>query len=199
MVPVSVRTEDERGDAGNRITQMLTRLPLDEADPVKRFARMIEITTELKGSGQAEGGQAMTALVEMLGARLAAVLARVAARHGFGNMVVTNVPGPPQPTYLLGAMTLETYPVVPLAPTQALNVAVLSYNKVLHWGFNADWDAIPDLADFVALVDEEIDALRSAADAAPVRIAASERGQRRSAASTRAPAASVRGGDTGRQ
>lgn len=54
---------------------------------------------------------------------------------------------------------LEAYPLVPLAPTQALNVAVLSYNGVLHWGINADWDAVPDVADFTALLEAEIAAL----------------------------------------
>ena len=181
MVPMSVRTADERGEMGNRVTQMLTRLPLDEADPVKRLGRVIEITTELKGSGQAEGGQAMTAFVELLSTPIAAMLARMAARHS-GNMVVTNVPGPPKPTYLLGAKTLETYPVVPLAPTQALNVAVLSYNEVLHWGFNADWDAVPDLADFVTLVDEEITALHAAAEPEAIRVAATQRQRTRGGA-----------------
>jgi diacylglycerol O-acyltransferase len=169
MVPVSLRTADERGQLGNRITQMLTRLPIDEADPVLRLRRVIEITSELKNSGQAEGGETVAALTGLLGAPLAAVLARLAVRRSFGNMIITNVPGPAVPTYLLGAQTLEAYPLVPLASTQALNVAVLSYNGVLHWGFNADWDAVPDLADFVALVDEEINALRAAAQAGPVR------------------------------
>jgi diacylglycerol O-acyltransferase / wax synthase len=170
MVPVSVRTEGERGQLGNRITQMLAQLPIDETDPVRRLHRVIEITTALKSSGQAEGGETVTALTELLGSPLAAMLARLASRRSFGNMIVTNVPGPPIPTYMLGAQTLEAYPLVPLTPTQALNVAVLSYNGVLHWGFNADWDAVPDLADFVALVNGEMEALKAAAQAAPVHL-----------------------------
>lgn len=170
MVPVSVRSEGERGQLGNRVTQMLTHLPIDEAEPVRRLQRVIEITSALKESGQAQGGETVAAMTELLGARVAALLARLAARRSFGNMIVTNVPGPPIPTYMLGARTLEAYPLVPLAPTQALNVAVLSYNGVLHWGFNADWDAVPDLADFVALVNEELEALRLAAQTGPVHV-----------------------------
>lgn len=165
MVPVSLRQAGEKGALGNRITQILTRLPIDVPDPLVRLQRVIEITSELKHSGQAEGGEAFTALIEYLAAPVAAALARSASRHSFGNMVVTNVPGPSQPTYFLGARLLEAYPLVPLAPTQALNVAVLSYNKVLHWGINADWDAVPDLADFTALVNEEIATLRRLAHA----------------------------------
>ena len=114
----------------------------------------------------------MTAVTELLSAPIAAILARLAARRSFGNMIVTNVPGPPMPTYMLGALALEAYPLVPLAPTQALNVAVLSYNGVLPRGFDADWDAVPNLADFVALVNEEIEALRSAAHPAAAELSA---------------------------
>jgi len=144
---------------------------------------VIEITSALKESGQAQGGETVAAMTELLGARGAALLARLAARRSFGNMIVTNVPGPPIPTYMLGARTLEAYPLVPLTPTQALNVAVLSYNGVLHWGFNADWDAVPDLADFVALVNEEFEALRSAAHAAPVQLSEQGTQTRRSPSS----------------
>ena len=172
MVPVSVRSDDEYGKLGNRITQMLTRLPLDESDPVARLQRVIEITGELKSSGEAQGGETLAALAELLIAPLAATLARVAARRSLGNMIVTNVPGPPMPNYMLGALSREAYPLVPLGPVQALNVAVLSYNGVLHWGFNADWDAVPDLADFVALVDGEIEALRRAAGAPAAEVSA---------------------------
>jgi hypothetical protein len=57
------------------------------------------------------------------------------------------------PVYLLGARQLTTYPVVPLASTHALGIALLSYDEGLHWGFHADWDAVPDLHDLVEDVD----------------------------------------------
>lgn len=186
MVPVSLRQAGEKGALGNRITQILTRLPIDVPDPLVRLQRVIEITSELKHSGQAEGGEAFTALIEYLAAPVAAALARSASRHSFGNMVVTNVPGPSVPTYFLGAQLLEPYPLVPLAPTQALNVAVLSYNKVLHWGINADWDAVPDIADFTALINEEIATLRRIAHAqATARGHAAEHGPDAEAATER--------------
>lgn len=188
MVPVSLRQAGEKDSLGNRITQILTRLPVDVPDPLLRLERVIEITSQLKHSGQAEGGEAFTALIEYLAAPVAAALARSASRHSFGNMVVTNVPGPATPTYFLGAQLLEAYPLVPLAPTQALNVAVLSYNKMLHWGINADWDAVPDLADFTALIDAEIATL--------TRIARAKAAQARAAAEPTASAESLAEGVT---
>jgi hypothetical protein len=84
---------------------------------------------------------------------------RAATRSIPANIVITNVPGPRVPVYLLGARLLETYPVVPVTATQSLGIALLSYDDTLSWGFNADWDAVPDLHDFVEDVEAEFEAL----------------------------------------
>jgi hypothetical protein len=75
-------------------------------------------------------------------------------------MVVTNVPGPRVPIFLAGARMLASYPLVPLFMNQALGVALFSYDDGLHWGFNADWDSVPDLHEFVLSVNSEFEALR---------------------------------------
>ncbi len=63
---------------------------------------------------------------------------------------------------------LEIYPLVPIFVDNALGVALFSYDGGLFWGVNADWDALPDLHDFVAFIDAEFEALRKAAvDGAP--------------------------------
>jgi diacylglycerol O-acyltransferase len=165
MVPVSVRTTEERGQLGNRVSQLLVHLPVETEDPLERLRIVRERTRELKQSGQAEGGQLLTGLSEVLPPNLAGVLERLAAQRSFGNMVVTNVPGAPFTAYLLGARLLESYPLVPLSARQALNVAVLSYDGFLHWGVNADYDAVPDVADFVRLLGEEAETLHKLAQA----------------------------------
>ena len=78
------------------------------------------------------------------------------------SLVVTNVPGPPFPLYLLGARMLEAYPLVPLFMGQALGIALFSNAGKLFWGFNADWDALPDLHDVVAAVDVSFAELQQA-------------------------------------
>ena len=77
-------------------------------------------------------------------------------------MVVTNVPGPQGELRLLGARLEEVYPLVPLFSNQALGVALFSYRQTLFWGFNADWDAIPDLHELVDDVEEELEVLAQA-------------------------------------
>ena len=77
--------------------------------------------------------------------------------------VLTNVPGPPRPLYLLGARLTEIYPLVPLFTQQGLGIALFSYDGKLFWGFNADWDALPDLHDFADSIESNFEALHQAA------------------------------------
>jgi hypothetical protein len=79
--------------------------------------------------------------------------------------VITNVPGPSRPIYLLGSRMLDVYPLVPLAVTQALGIALVTYDQGLHWGFNADWEAIPDLHELVMATGEELEQLCKLASA----------------------------------
>jgi hypothetical protein len=83
-------------------------------------------------------------------------------------MVVTNVPGPQFPVYLLGAKMLETYPLVPLFSNQALGIALFSYDGGLFWGFNSDWDALPDLHEIVEALEQEFASLAKAAEIVPI-------------------------------
>jgi WS/DGAT/MGAT family acyltransferase len=166
MVPVSVRSTDERGHLGNRVSQLVVHLPIDSQRPVERLRLIRSSTSTLKKSGQTESGELLTTLAELFPPRLASVLERWAARRSLGNMIVTNVPGAPFTAYLLGARLLESYPLVPLSAHQALNVAVLSYDDHLHWGINADYDAFPDVSDFVILLQEEAEQLHKDVQAA---------------------------------
>ncbi len=88
---------------------------------------------------------------------------QLAARTHAYNLVVTNVPGPPRPVYLLGARMTEIYPLVPLFTGQGLGVALFSYDGWLRWGLNADWSAFPDLHDFAEDLEHEFGRLHAAA------------------------------------
>jgi len=162
-VPVSVRSDSERQALGNRVSAMLVGLPLDEPDPWRRLLRVIETTHELKASGMSGAGDLLTEALDLLPAPLLVPLLRWGARSSVANVVITNVPGVQHPVYLLGARQLETYPVVPLAGSQALGIALLSYDDSLYWGLNADWDALPDLHDLVSAVDASFEELEAAA------------------------------------
>jgi WS/DGAT/MGAT family acyltransferase len=154
LAPVSVRSEGERGALGNRVSAWVIELPLAEADPRKQLARISERTLELKESKQAVGAEVLTRVAEWTPATLLSLGARNASRVLPFNTVVTNVPGPRIPMYLLGARLLEAYPHVPLVDRVGLGIALLSCEGRLHWGVNADYDLVPDLADFVSALEE---------------------------------------------
>ena len=153
-VPVSLRSRDERGTLGNRIALLMAELPVDEPDPGRRLERVRETMGRLKKSRQAMGAEVLAAVSDWTSATLLSLAVRVAARGRPYNLVVTNVPGPQMPLYLLGARMEACYPVVNLLPNQGLGVALFSYAGTLFWGFTADLDQLPDLSDFVHAIED---------------------------------------------
>jgi diacylglycerol O-acyltransferase / wax synthase len=89
---------------------------------------------------------------------------RMTVRSRPYNLVVTNVPGPQIPLFLLGSRMRASYPVAPLTPGQALNVALFSYDGGLYWGLNADWDALPDLPLLAEQIRDAFGELQAAAE-----------------------------------
>ncbi|MEA2210761.1 MAG: diacylglycerol O-acyltransferase / wax synthase [Solirubrobacteraceae bacterium] len=163
MVPVSIRADVERGALGNRVAAMWAPLPVGLSDPVQRLLTISRDMEGIKDSGQAVGAQVLTELTGFAGPTIMAQAARLQARQRLFNLVVTNVPGPQFPLYMLGRQLEAMYPMVPLAENQALGIAIMSYNGQLNFGLNADYDALPDLE---ALADElraSIDELVAAA------------------------------------
>lgn len=164
VLPVSIRSPEERGALGNRASAWVISLPIHIADPKRRFARVREATLDLKESKEAMGADLMMQVADWAGSNLMAlgvgVLNRLLRPY---NMVVTNIPGSRDPFYLLEARLLEAYPQVPLFADQGLGVAVSSYDDLLCWGLNADWDLVPDLTKFTEAIAMSFRELREAA------------------------------------
>jgi diacylglycerol O-acyltransferase len=145
MVPVSVRADSQRGALGNQVAAMWAPLPVGLENPVECLERISSEMKSLKESGQAVGAQALVNLAGFAPPTILSQAARLQARQRFFNLVVTNVPGPQFPLYVLGRRLQVLYPVVPLARRQALGIAVMSYDGHLGFGLLADYDALPGL------------------------------------------------------
>ena len=158
MVPVSVRTDEQRGAGGNRVSSYLVDLPVGEPDPVVRLSQVSFAMKAHKESGQSVGADALVALGGFAPPTLHSLGARAA--NGFTrrlfNLVVSNVPGPQFPLYAGGAQMLELFPVVPLARGQGLSIGLTSYNGRVYYGLNADRDALPDVEVIGALLEEAL-------------------------------------------
>jgi diacylglycerol O-acyltransferase len=148
VVPVNMRAFREGAEerSANRVSAWFVSLPVAESDPRARFERIRAETRRLRESGAAIGIDHFTRVVDWMGSTLLTYAGvRLAARvHPF-NMIVSNVPGPQFPLYLLDARMLRLYPQLPLFESQGLGIAVLSYDGWLCFGIVSDWDVVPDL------------------------------------------------------
>ncbi|HEY2636123.1 MAG TPA: wax ester/triacylglycerol synthase family O-acyltransferase, partial [Solirubrobacteraceae bacterium] len=112
MVPVSVRADVERGALGNRVSAIYAPLPVGVTDPIERLHVIREATRDLKASGQAVGAEVLTQIAGFAPPTIMTQAARLQSRQRFFNLVVTNVPGPQHPLYLLGRELEHIYPMV---------------------------------------------------------------------------------------
>jgi diacylglycerol O-acyltransferase / wax synthase len=195
MVPVSVRADIDRDShppaLGNKVAAMWAPLPVGVENPAECLAQIRDAMEHLKESGQAVGAQVLTNLAGFAPPTILSQAARLQARQRYFNLVVTNVPGPQFPLYLLGRKLQRLYPVVPLARKQALGIAVMSYDGMLGFGLLADYDSVPELEQIAKDLDRAVASLSKAAGVAPAR-------KRRAASKARATparAAPANGGE----
>jgi diacylglycerol O-acyltransferase len=160
-VPVSVRTEEQKGTGGNRVSTMMAALPTNLEDPSERLQAAHEAMRAAKEQHGAMPADLLADVTQFAMPALAGQAARLSARlrlleriNPF-NLIISNVPGPNVPLYYAGAKLLTYYPLSAIAEGQGLNITVMSYGGGLHFGLIADRDLVPDL-DVMAgyLVDE---------------------------------------------
>jgi diacylglycerol O-acyltransferase / wax synthase len=168
MVPVSVRSEEARGALGNQVAAMMAPLPVGLLDPVERMQRISEAMAHLKSGGQAVGAKVLTDLTGFASPNIMSQASRLVARQRMFNLVVTNVPGPQHPLYMMGHQLEGLFPMVPLAPNQALGIAIMSYNGTINFGLVGDYDLMSDLDE---LADDLQASLAELAEAGGVSLA----------------------------
>jgi diacylglycerol O-acyltransferase len=167
LVPVSVRTEDERLGVGNRLVVMRGPLPVYIADPLNRLRFVSQAMEGLKESKQALGAEVIAGAQNFAPPTILAQASRLNFSTRLFNLIVTNVPGPQFPLYVLGREMLKAMPVAFLPENHALAIAIMSYNGQMNFGLLGDFDALPDidaigediadeLANFVSLARESV-------------------------------------------
>ncbi len=158
MVPVSTRHTDERGTLGNRVSAIFADLPVGIEDPVERLHAVSAQLGSLKTSGTALGMDALLGAADLLPAGLFALGVRTWGRLPQRSIstVVTNVPGPQQPLYLLGSRLRSMYPYIPLAIELRITVGVMSYAGRLGWGFTGDAASVPDVAELATGTEQAV-------------------------------------------
>jgi diacylglycerol O-acyltransferase / wax synthase len=185
LVPVSVRAEGERGQLGNRIAAMRGPLPVYATDPVERLQIVRQAMDGLKESKQAQGAEVIAGLQDFAPPTLLAQASRLNFSTRLFNLIVTNVPGPQFPLYLLGRELQELVPIAFLPENHALAVAIMSYNGRMDFGLLGDYDAMPDLEEFGGYLGDALDELLEASAAAKSGAAAKAAGDGKAGAAKR--------------
>lgn len=162
LVPVSMRSRKARGTYGNQVSAVFCPLPVTEPSPSARLRKVHEAMMVVKKSGSAVGAHALSRLGDFAPPQLLAQAARLQAVTRMFNLVVTNVPGPQFPLYLLGKRMLRCFPQVPLAAQQAVGIALLSYDGQVGAGLIGDADAARDLPLLADAMNESLDELHAA-------------------------------------
>src|SRR4029079_11875778 len=163
LVPVSIRSRDEHDTMGNRIVAMRGPLPVYVEDPVARLRVVRQAMDGLKESKQAVGAEGISGLEALAPPTILAQASRLQFSTRLFNLLVTNVPGPQFPLYVLGRQLQDLFPVAFLPRNHALAVAIMSYNGSMDFGLLGDYDAMHDLEDFGAMVDDSLTELKVAA------------------------------------
>jgi WS/DGAT/MGAT family acyltransferase len=145
MCPVSVRSVDQRGALGNKVSAIFVSLPVGPGHPADRLSEISEQTADLKEKRQALSADLLLNMSDYVAPTLMSLAARAVHRQPFVNLIVTNVPGPQQPLYMMGGRLIEAYPIVPLTQNLTIVVGILSYDGTLHFGLWADRDSSGDL------------------------------------------------------
>jgi WS/DGAT/MGAT family acyltransferase len=170
MVPASTHEALDATLSGNRVALLLTQLPVDEPDPARRLERVTATTRALKqASHQMMAGELLVRLSDVTAPSiLSAVLRLSLARRAF-NVVITDIPGPPVPLYLLGCRLQSFHPIVNLWPRNTLGLAFFSYAGTMYGGLQADLHAIGALGPVVADLESSFEEMCAAVPpAAPV-------------------------------
>jgi diacylglycerol O-acyltransferase len=165
LVPVSVRGTAGQGQLGNQLSMFRAPLPVSIADPAACLGIVRDAMQDPKSSRQAVGASTLAAAAEVAPPGVLAQASRLQFSTRLFNLLVTNIPGPQFPLYLLGRRVESLYPLPFLAEGHGLAVAIISYDGRVEYGLLADYDALPDLAVIAEGIDATLEELLAAAAA----------------------------------
>ena len=188
LVPVSVRSKDQRGHLGNQLTVMRGPLPVYIEDPVSRLRFISAAMNGLKESKQAVGAATLAAVNNLAPPTILAQASRLNFSTRLFNLLVTNIPGPQVPLYVLGRRLEDLFPLAFLPEDHALAIAIMSYNGGLDYGLLGDYDAMPDIEIVADGIEASLAELLAAARGRTPRSAAATNGRANGTAPADAPA-----------
>ena len=163
FVPVSVRADDDKLSAGNRLSAMLTSLATEVSDPLERLSSISAAMSEAKSQHSLIGADVLTDWTEFTFPALIGRAARLISsmrvfdrvRPAF-NVTISNIPGPSFPLFLAGARVVGIYPLGPVVEGVGINMTVMSYCGRVYFGLNGCRETVPQIADLPTMISESL-------------------------------------------
>lgn len=149
MVPVSVHGRSNR-PGRNQISGMFCRLQTHLDDPVERLQAIARADAIAKDHSAAIGATLLQDWTQFAIGPLFNAAAQLYPSTGLAgrpiyNLIVSNVPGPQEPLYFLGAQLKAIYPLGPIFHSCGLNITVMSLDGTLNVGILACPPLVPDV------------------------------------------------------
>jgi WS/DGAT/MGAT family acyltransferase len=170
FAPISVRTEDQTGTAGNQVSGMIVSMHTDIADPMARLEKVRKSTMQSKEMTRAVGARSLTDVTQFMPGALAGISGRLVARTGMmsrlnpvAHAVVTNVPGPQVPLYFTQARMVASFGMGLPLDGMSLFHAILSYNGSISIAVTCCRELLPDPAFYAECLAASFKELREAA------------------------------------
>ncbi len=160
VCPVDIR-DDKNISQGSHVSSLFIDLPVSEPVAISRIRQIAETSRELKSSGAIDGSDMWGRTTSML----PIPLLRLASRYQYrglmaqGNILVSNIPGPVQPLYCVGALLRSFHPYFGVQDGLGINAVLFSYRDELCVGISADPELVPDLMEFSEALRKEFDQL----------------------------------------
>jgi WS/DGAT/MGAT family acyltransferase len=167
MVPVSVRTREQLGTFGNRVSMMVVPTPTDVAGHKERLLRANEVLKRAKTRHRALPASLLQDATQFIPPAVHARATRATMRIAAGrapalNLVISNVPGPQVPLYSAGARLQHNFPVSVVADGVGLNVTCLSYMDNVDFGIVVCRDMVDDAWPLMDAMRDALDDLDAA-------------------------------------
>ena len=153
QMPMSLR---EAGDTvtNNQVAISLVELAYSGESPLERLMTIKDSCIKLKNETRLLTKEALTRYT-MASQGLAVVsefLNLDTVLPPMGNVLISNVPGPQAPLYMMGAKMEQCFPISVLPPGMSLNITLYSYNGTINVGLVSCRSALPDLTELAAYV-----------------------------------------------
>jgi diacylglycerol O-acyltransferase / wax synthase len=151
-VAASVRAPASASQAGNLVGILLVPVPVGEEDPIRRLEQIARATAERKRLPPYQPAARF----------LQRWMIRTMNRQRRINLLMSNLPGPPQPMYFAGAKILEVFQIGVVQGNVAVQIGALSYAGQLNFDIVADANLVPDLTVFANGMTEDLERLGAA-------------------------------------